>query len=256
MSTRRYATIAIVIATAAGGYLALSQRPRESGQGSLRPSSAQPPDPASRPDARGTRPAADRAAPGARAQAPSTPGSQGPITLHAGDVVAQVNGVPVRASDLAPIGDPSRALTMSRERYDFLRDRAIERELVLQAARAEGVTLTDDQKQEMVTAVEDVEGQIGVRNAASFERRELRSRLLLNELAVRAGVESPFATQAEVDAYLQQHAAELGAPPEDAEARAAMEARIREKLALDKQQAHGDALRELIDELKQKANIT
>ncbi len=145
---------------------------------------------------------------------------------------------------------------MSRERYDFLRDRAIERELVLQAARAEGVTLTDDQKQEMVTAVEDVEGQIGVRNAASFERRELRSRLLLNELAVRAGVESPFATQAEVDAYLQQHAAELGAPPDDAEARAAMEARIREKLALDKQQAHGDALRELIDELKQKANIT
>lgn len=177
------------------------------------------------------------------------------MTLHAGAVVSHVNGHAVRGSDLAPFKDPSQEITMSRERYAFLLDRALEREVVLQAARSAGITLTNDQKQQVADSLHGADDPIGAGDAASFDRREMRAQILLNELAARAGAGSPFATEAEVTAYQEKHAAELGPLPEDAEGRAAALARIRERLALEKQKAHADFVRELVDQLWEDATI-
>lgn len=175
-----------------------------------------------------------------------------PVTLHAKDVVATVNGIPVRGRDLAPMDG---ALTVSPERYAFLKARAIERELILQAAQSAGIELRDDERSRMAEVVAGLDDQIGPRTVANFERRELRAQLLLNELAAREGTAAPFATQAEVDAYLRQNIARYGELPADTAARDALLMKVREDLAFEKQRAHGEALRDLLDELRLSAEI-
>jgi len=120
-------------------------------------------------------------------------------------VLATVNGVQITAKDLGPGGG---------EATQALLDRAIERELILQAANAQGLTLTAEQEQSLA----DVRGDLA--NSAAYKAAndpETRDRM-----------------QAEVDFRVRDTTAQfllsaLVLPPKDAagEALFAQEQRLR-----------------------------
>jgi hypothetical protein len=182
--------------------------------------------------------------------------AQQPVRLRSSQLLARVNGVPIAGSDLAPWRDRDGEQSLSRPMFVFLLDRAIERELVSQAARARGITLTDEQTRHLaeIRAAQPDPVQ------AEFDLRDTTGKLLLGTLAAQAGVPSPLAGPADVEAYYHEHQEELGALPGDPEARAAawrrIEIDIRRTLSRERQAAYEEGVQRLIGELKAAAAVS
>src|SRR5262249_35621053 len=73
------------------------------------------------------------------------------VRVHADQVLATVNGVAISLKDLAPL-DTAQGATdqlMSPEMYEFLLNRAIDREVTIQTARAQGLELSAEQRQQL-----------------------------------------------------------------------------------------------------------
>ena len=185
-------------------------------------------------------------------------------------VLATVNGVAITLKDLVPLPKEKTGSEqmMSAEMYDFLFHRAVERELTVQAARAQGVELTEDQKKRLAEIrarseerAPDVFDTVQQNpENTEFEQRDLAGLLLRSSLAERAGVPSPHVTPEQVEGYFQQHRSEyaqLPVEPADRprEAWQAADAEIRMKLASAIQAAHDEQMRKFVDDLKANANI-
>ena len=191
------------------------------------------------------------------------------VRVKPGQVLATVNGVAITLKDLLPL-PPEKAGTeqvLSAERYGFLLDRAIEREVAFQAARTQGVELSVTQRKRL----EDMRTRSGERepgvfdtvqqNPANteFEVHDATALLLQAALAEKARVPSPHVTSAQVQAYYQQHQAEYGAlPAEPAQRQAAWEKidqDIRQKLAPQVQAEHQESFQKFLEQLKAAAQI-
>ncbi|MFH0952890.1 MAG: hypothetical protein V1873_01025 [Verrucomicrobiota bacterium] len=169
-------------------------------------------------------PAAPTPAP-AEAAPVARPPVEGVRRLRGDQVLATVNGVAVLGKDLVAI-PPERAaeeITMSPRMYEFLLKRALERELIVQVARAERVELTDAQKQQLAGLRASLEKQDpSVISPAQvdparveFDVREVEGLLLRSSLLQKQGHPLPYVTEAEVEKYYQDHRAEYGDLPED-----------------------------------------
>ena len=197
------------------------------------------------------------------------------IRVPVGEVLARVNNAAITLADLVGGSPAAPEETMSVEQHDFLLNNAIERELVLQAARQQGVQLTEEQVREQEEArkaflARDGEEagnlvHLGMRGTleeqADFEMREAASQLLLASLLARAGAPSPHVTPEQVKQYYQDHLAEysqriVSRPVEEDTGWKEVDLEIREKLAPVVQREYELELREFIDQLKAEADIS
>ncbi len=191
------------------------------------------------------------------------------LRVKADQPLATVNGTAIMLQDLVPLPKEKagREQILSTERYDFLLNRAIEREVTFQSARAQGVLLTDAQRKRLdAQRARSETPEAGVfdtvqQNPANveFEQRDSTALLLQSALAEKAGVPSPHVTPAQVQAYFQQHQAEYGALPAEAAARGAAWERIdrdiRMKLAPQVQAEHEAQFQQFRERLRAAAQI-
>ena len=156
---------------------------------------------------------------------------------------------------------------MSVERFEFLLNRAVEREVTFQAARVQGVGLSEAQQQRLT----ELRGRSEQREPGvfdtvqhdpanvEFEQRDATGLLLQAALAEKAGVPSPHVTATQVQAYYDQHQTEYSALPTDPAQRQRawekIDQAIRLKLTPQLQAQHQERLRELLDQLKSSARI-
>jgi hypothetical protein len=194
---------------------------------------------------------------------------EGAVRVRAGQVLAVVNGTSLTLADLVPLERDAAGAerAMSPEMYAFLLERAIDRELTLQEARAQGVELDAEQRRNLADMRRRAEArepgafdELG-RGAASteFEQRDFAALMLQSALAVRSGAPRPHVTAADVSRYFEEHRPEFGALPRDAAERRdtwmRIEAEIRAKLSGAVGAEHQRGVRELLERLRARATI-
>src|SRR5205814_2175231 len=105
------------------------------------------------------------------------------------------------------------------EMFDFLRGLAIERELVFQTARIQGIELTAEQKsrleqirRSLAEREHEESGQVlhlnqsgTLEDEIAFELRDATSRFLEVSLLEKAGAPSPLVTESAVQDYYRAH---------------------------------------------------
>ncbi|HVV81430.1 MAG TPA: hypothetical protein VHE35_00075 [Kofleriaceae bacterium] len=180
------------------------------------------------------------------------------VAIGRGQTIATINGVAITGADLvafrAKDGD---SLHMSPEMYDFLAQRAIEREVTLQAARARNLELSaaDEAQVAQARANAAARGETDPARLA-FEEKEARAQLLLEALARAEGAPPAMPDDAAVDAYLKDHASELGPLPSDPQAVQQLRISIRQKLYEEMANAHEESVRALLARLEAEAHIS
>lgn len=193
----------------------------------------------------------------------------GLLRVEPGEMLATVNGVPLELKDLLPLSPESAATgrILSAERYAFLLERAVDREITLQQARVQGVDLTDLQREQLAKLrARSERPQANVfddlqQNPANadFEERDATALLLLANLAEQAGVPARHVTAAQVEDHYQRHQAAYETLPADVVQRQAawerIEREIRVKLAAPTQTRHDEALENHLKQLRASALI-
>jgi hypothetical protein len=192
------------------------------------------------------------------------------VRIKPRQVLATVNGASITLKDLLPLSKEKAGSEqmLSAEMYDFLFQRAIDREVTFQAARAQGADLTDAQKQRLAEiraqsersdpAAFDTLHQNS--NNTDFEQRDLAGVALQSVLAEKAGVPAPYVTSEQVEAYLKEHKSEypqVSADPaqRSAESWLAADTDIRSKLTPRLQAEHDRQMAEFMAQLKAKAGV-
>jgi hypothetical protein len=197
---------------------------------------------------------------------------QAPVVtkIRADQVLATVNNRPIMGRDLVPVSAGAEQ-AMTHEMYGLLLNLAIERELIFQAAKTEGVELTQEQKNQIaefrssqqphdgdgVFKRLDMQGSLD--DEIAWEARDAESKFILTSLMAKAGAESPYVTEEQAQQYYQTHKDEFGEmPTEPAERQSVwqeIDLRIRQKLAQEVQAEYERRSRELLDQLKASAKI-
>ncbi len=192
------------------------------------------------------------------------------IHIKPTELLATINGVSLTLKDLLPLSAEKNETvqTLTTERYHFLLQRAVERELVFQTARAQGVELTREQKhrlQELRSANDQNNPNVfdALRSNAAhddFEQRDISGFLLRTTLAEKAGLPSPYVTPEKVEQYYHEHQTEFAQLPVDNGARETawrrIDADIREKLAPQIQAKYEKELEVYMNRLKSTAVMT
>jgi len=197
------------------------------------------------------------------------------IKLHPGQMLANVNGVPITLRDLIAI-DPSESSetehSMSEDAYKYLLDRAIKRELAFQAAQQQGIQLSQQQQAQLDqidrtarSRDEDPDTLARLNTPASreaqieFEKRDAAGLLMQEALLEHSGGPSPHVTEDQVKQYYQQNIQLYGQLPSDPGERDVawrrIDAQIRTDLRYSTLQAHQDALDDYMKGLKAAANV-
>ena len=180
------------------------------------------------------------------------------VTIGRGTTIATVNGVAITGADvLAFRADAGDSLQVSRGLYDYMTQRAIERELTLQAARARKLELNAADDAQLAQVRKNAEER-GETNAAKidFEEKEAKAQLLLEALAAAEGAPPAMPDDKAVDAYLAANAAEVGPVPSDPKAAQQQRVTIRQKLYNELTAAHHQFIRALLARLEAEARIT
>lgn len=197
-------------------------------------------------------------------QPPSTNAPEPVLNLKPEAVLASVNGRSLKAQDVLPPGSSNQPVSL--EVCEYFLQRAIDRELVFQTARSQGVELDPSQKQQMENfktmreqrgpgLVSDLNGGAP---ELSFESRDAEAFMLQASLMEKSGA-SPNVTAEQVNAYYQQHLPDFGELPADEQARHDawnnIDFQIREKLASGVRSDFQNRLADYMKQLEAKADI-
>jgi hypothetical protein len=190
------------------------------------------------------------------------------VRISPTQTLGTVNGVTITLKDLValPNEGESRERVMSAEMYDFLLRRAVDREIVFQTARREGIQLNATQEQQLEVArkrsEEPLTGSFDFQPKAEnvdFEQRDFAGLLLQTSLAAKAGVGSPHVTAEKVEEHFQRHKAQYGELPSDPEQRQIawrrIDSEIRQKLASELRAEYEQQLQSYLGRLKSNATI-
>ena len=229
MSRSKLAAIVLAVALAAAAAFVLLRSGPSGGEESDG-AKARGNGPAAAPLTARTRPALP-GAPGA------PPGSAAPqaregVAVGRDQTEATVNGVAITGADLLAFrAEDGDRQTMSPEVHELLLQRAIERELTIQAARARKIELTSIHDAQLAQVRQNAlaRGETDPARLA-FEDREARAQLLLEEVAKAEGAPPALADDKAVDAYLKAHAAEIGPLPKKPEALQELRISVRQSL--------------------------
>jgi hypothetical protein len=190
------------------------------------------------------------------------------VRVNAAKVLATVNGRQIKLSDLMPLSpmETNEDRTLSLVTYRYLLDRAVNRELILQAANAQGVALDESQIKQLADFRAERRqlgpGLVQQLNAdpkqLDFESQDVAAFMLQTELLARTG-SSPNVSADEVRAYYDQHAADFADLPADEPARSqtwtAIDFQIRTMLAPAKRAEFQSELVAYMDQVKSAADI-
>ena len=166
--------------------------------------------------------------------------------VKADQVVATINGTAIAGRQLVPFGSESQQ-TMTKEMFDYLRRRAIDRELTFQAAKRAGIELSTAQLAEL-DQVRRNAIEHGVTDATEIDLQVADARAgLLQPMLLGSAIAA--ASDAEVDR-------EIGELPTDAVALQQVRLETRQKLADRAQADYTTKLRAYLDDLARDATIT
>ena len=186
------------------------------------------------------------------------------LKINPDAILAVVNGRALKAQDLLPPGASNQLVSM--EVCKYLLQRSIDRELIFQTARAQGLDLDESQKQQILdfktTRGQTGPGLVQDLNAGaseiSFESQDAEAFMLQTSLMEKSGA-SPNVTSEQVHSYYQQHASEFGELPTDENAKPGVwnniDFQIREKLASAVRSDFQNRLVEYMKQLKANADI-
>ena len=160
---------------------------------------------------------------------------------------------------------------MSPEVFDALLDRAVARELAFQVAKAQQLTLEQEerlqqmradlgQSQPGVTYLDQADPSKLAPEKVEFELRDSAGQMLQANLATKAGLPSPYVNAERVQQYYSEHMTEYGQLPAASTERDAawqrIDAEIRVKISPLVQAEYKEALRAYLAQLKNAAQIT
>jgi len=183
------------------------------------------------------------------------------------EVLAMVNGIPITLWDLIPLQSTNNAeQQIDPVTYNYFLQRAINRELIMQAAQAQSITLNQAQEDQLAKFRGEREqpypgqvSQLSINPAEiEFELRDDQAFMLQTSLMAAAGF-TPNVTPVEVEQYYQQHIDEFGQLPADPQARQqawqTIDIEIRNQLAENTRTDYQKQLDVYMNGLKAKANI-
>ena len=190
------------------------------------------------------------------------------VRLKAGMVLAKVNGKNITLADLFPIqpGDTNAEQILSPEAYQYLLNRAINRELIFQTAKAQGVELSLGQQLQLDRFRQERQqaapGDLKRLNSGvgqfDFEVRDTTAMMLQNTLLENLGA-SANVTPDQVQLYYLQHSHQYDPLPADEPARsqawALIDRSIREQLAASVRADYQTTANAYIDQLKAKNEV-
>ncbi|MFH0909601.1 MAG: hypothetical protein V1929_12645 [bacterium] len=195
------------------------------------------------------------------------------IRLKAGNILATINGVAVQGRDLLVFGAASKPeQDLAPEFYDALLKRAINRELIVQAAKTKGVDILPGQEGQLDQVRKSVLARGGgdpnvkymnvqgtLQEQLEFELRDARAMLLRNTLLAQRGHPLPYVTAEQVKARYNAEPASYGFLPEDPAGREAawqeIDFQIRSELAPQLQADYQAQVEAFMQELKDSARV-
>jgi hypothetical protein len=191
-------------------------------------------------------------------------GDKLPLKINPDTILGLVNGHALTAAEVLPPGSFKQPVSLDVCQY-FLQ-RAVDRELILQTAKAQGRALDASQRQQMTDfqttreqhgpgLVRDLNGGAG---EISFEMRDAEAFMLQTSLMEKLGA-SPNVTSQQVQAYYREHASQFGELPADEsgrkEAWSKIDYQIRQLLASSVRSDFQQKLADYMKNLKTAANI-
>jgi hypothetical protein len=190
------------------------------------------------------------------------------IRINAARRLASVNGKELKLADLTPLNPAAtnQDAQFSPATYRYLLDRAVNRELILQTAKAQGVELDESRREQLdqfrMLRKQSEPGLVQALNVdqgrVDFETRDAEAFMLQTELLVRTGA-SPNVSAEEVQEYYRQHGSEFPGLPADEPARsetwAEIDFQIRTQLSPIKRATFQNQLAAFMNQIKSSANI-
>lgn len=193
------------------------------------------------------------------------------VEIAATEVLASVNGMAITLADLVPVRAGEAKQTLSTRDYGLLLNAAIERQVVAQAARAEGIVLTPAQeanvdgvrrqhhadieanRQQGLTWTSVTDAQI------EFEADRAAAILLKQNVLAEAGAPPLQPPYAAVEAHYQANPARYAPLPEEPAAREAAWQEIYMQIRQELDPLYLDAYlaweKQYLDGLKSNANV-
>lgn len=188
--------------------------------------------------------------------------------IRADKVLATVNGVQIKLGDLVPLVNTNADAVMPLDAvsYNYFLDRAINRELIMQLAKAQGVGLTEAQQQRLYNLQAQREqpepGLVAKLNYSSadleLQLRDTEAFMLQTAMMAQRGL-SPNVTPAQVEKYYQDHATQFGEEPSDPQARKQwwlnVDIAIRELMQKQVRDDYNSAVNTVMDAARTRAQV-
>ena len=180
------------------------------------------------------------------------------LLVRPNEVLAMVNGTPITLRDVIPLQSTNNAQQqIDPATYKYFLQRAINRELIMQAAKAQSISLNQAQEDQLAKfraeRQQPYPGQVSQLSLNSadveFELRDDEAFMLQTSMMAETGL-SPNVTEDQVQQYYQQHASEYSGAlsPE-------IDIQIRNQLAEQVRADYQKQLDAYMDGLRAKANI-
>jgi hypothetical protein len=140
-------------------------------------------------------------------------------------VLATVNGRRITARDAVPFSGTNQEMEISQRDLKFYLHRAVDRELIFEAARKQGIVLDESQNQQIAN-MQAMRNQHEPGGIARLNDDPAGRRLealdaeafMLQKAIMAARGTSPNVTESQVQEYYQQHQSEFENQPNDADA--------------------------------------
>ena len=180
------------------------------------------------------------------------------LHLRPEQVLATVNGHTITLRDVVPISGTNQEIEIAPGDLKYFLARAVDRELILETAKAQGVELDDSQRMQLGEfRAEHAGAEPGLMQRFNAEpsdydlsQRDAEAFMLQTSLLARAGV-SPDVNADEVQQYYNEHTSEFaGIPQENADYQ------IRTLLAPVERQNFQNQLATYMSKMRSGANIT
>jgi len=192
----------------------------------------------------------------------------GVFRLRPDEVLAMVNGHAIKLADVVPVvtNGSQGDMEISVQDMKFLLKRAVDRELIFQTAKEQGLSLNEAQIEQLekFKSVRDLPepGGIAKLNSTGAQREleleDAQAFMLQTSLMAAQGA-SPNVTETQVEAYYMDHQYEYGDLPVDEAARSQAWAKIayaiRQRLAGATRASYNDKLVAYMNEMEASANI-
>ena len=188
------------------------------------------------------------------------------VRLHPEQVLATVNHHEIRVGDALPASGTNQEIAISSRDLKFFLHRAVQRELIFEAASKQGIDLDESQNQQLANMQamrnQPEPGGIARMNSdpASQQMETLDARAFMLQTAIMAARgASPNVSEDQVRDYFQQHASDFanlpGQPSADNPAWQDLDFQIRNRLAASVRSNYNQELAAFMQQMESSADL-